>query len=272
MIDSIKGSDGAPATHGTREFKTTHWSLVVQAGGKGKDGDARGALEELCQTYWRPLYGYARRRGHAEEEAKDLTQGFFAQLLAEDAIARADAARGRFRTFLLAMFDHYRAHEYARATRQKRGGGCEVISLDALAAAEARFQEEPATADSPEKIFDRKWAVNLLEQTLEAVQHEYAAADKVALFAALREVLWGGRGEIRYATIAERLETTDGAIKVAVMRLRQRFREQVRHEVAKTLVRSEDADDELRHLCGTGRVTWAVIRARIPNDRRPLAA
>jgi RNA polymerase sigma factor (sigma-70 family) len=220
---------------------------VVEAAGQATEA-GRTALEELCRTYWYPLYDFARRRGHAEEDAKDLTQGFFAQLLRDGAIARADAARGRFRTYLLTMFDRYRAHQYARATRQKRGGGCEVLSLDALRTAEARFQEEPATADSPEKIFDRKWALSLLEQTLAGVQHEYAAAGKAALFEALRSALWGGRGDLPYAVIAQQLGTTEGAVKVAMHRLRQRMREQLQREVEKTLLRAGDAGDELRHL------------------------
>jgi len=238
-------TSGAP---GNRAFATTHWSLVVQAAGRNGDGERRGALAELCRIYWYPVYDFARRRGHSVEDAQDLTQGFFVQVLVEGALARADAARGRFRTFLLAIFEHHRAREFARATRLKRGGGGELLSLDALQTAETRFLAEPATTDSPEKIFDRKWALSLLEQTLAAVQHEYAAAGKSALIEALKVILWGGRGEVHYAAIAEQLGMTEAAIKVAVHRLRQRFREQLRCEVEKTLLRPEDADDELRHL------------------------
>jgi RNA polymerase sigma-70 factor (ECF subfamily) len=247
MSASANGDDAAAMAQETRAFATTHWSLVVQAAQRRTD-EGQAALAELCRIYWYPLYDFARRRGHSEEDAKDLTQGFFALLLTDGALARADPARGRFRTFLLAIFDHHRAREFARATRQKRGGGCELLSLDALQTAEARHQAEPATADSPEKIFDRKWALSLLEQTLAAVQHEYAAAGKGALIEALKVILWGGRGEVRYAAIAEQLGMTEAAIKVAVHRLRQRFREQLRCEVTKTLLRPEDADDELRHL------------------------
>ena len=235
-----------PGARGDGAFATTHWSMVVQAA-DGGTGEGRAALAELCRVYWYPLYGFARRRGHAEEEAKDLTQGFFAKLLQEGAVGRADAARGRFRTYLLGMFEHYRAHEHARATSQKRGGGCEVVSLDALQEAESRFQEEPATTDSPERIFDHRWAMSLLEQTLEAVRREYVAVGKAALFGELKEVLWGGR-EVSYAEIARRLDSTEGAIKLAVHRVRQRYREQLRLEVAKTLLHPEDAADELRHL------------------------
>jgi len=248
MRAPVTGSEVTPVAPGNRAFATTHWSLVVQAAGRTADEESRAALAELCRIYWHPLYGYARRRGHTEEDAKDLTQGFFAHLLAAETIARADASRGRFRTFLLATFDHYRAHEHARATRQKRGGGCDVISLEALQSAEARYQDEPATTDSPEKIFDRKWAVQVLEQTTGVVQREYATAGKAALFEALEMFLWGGRGETSYAAIAARLRMTEGAVKMAVLRLRQRFREQARAEVTKTLVRAEEAEDEWRHL------------------------
>ncbi len=248
MTEQFTATPGAgPGEHGDRAFATTHWSLVVRAADSGT-GDGQAALAELCRVYWYPLYGFARRRGHPKEDAKDLTQGFFAKLLQEGTVARADAARGRFRTYLLAMFEHYRAHEYTRATSQKRGGNCEVVSLETLQEAESRFREEPATTDSPERIFDHKWAMSLLEQTLEAVRHEYAAVGKAALFGELKEVLWGGRGETSYAEIARGLGSTEGAFKLAVHRVRQRFREQLRVEVAKTLVHPEDADDELRHL------------------------
>jgi len=233
-----------------RGFATTHWSIVAQAA----DGDTeqgRAALAELCRAYWYPLYGFARRRGHTDEDAKDLTQGFFAQLLRDGAIARADAARGRFRTYLLSMFDHFRAHEYARASRQKRGGGCAIVSLDALQQAEARYQGEPATTDSPERIFDQKWAMSLLELSLDAVRHEYVAAGKGALFDELREVLWGDGGNASYAEIARHLGSTEGAIKLAVYRLRQRFRQQVHAAVARTLLRPEDVGEELRYLLST---------------------
>lgn len=230
-----------------RAFATTHWSLIVQATG-GATGESGAALAELCRTYWYPLYSYARRRGHSEEDAKDLTQGFFAKLLSDGAIGQADAALGRFRTFLLTLFDHFRAHEYAKATRLKRGGGCEVLSWDGLQDAENRFRAEPATEDSPERLFDRKWAVTLIDTALAVVQREYEAAGKARLFEELKETLWGGRGETSYAAIAGHLDSTEGAVKVAVYRLRQRVRDQLRLEASKTLSRPEDADDELRHL------------------------
>jgi RNA polymerase sigma-70 factor (ECF subfamily) len=230
-----------------RAFVTTHWSLIVQAAHAGTS-EGQAALAGLCRTYWYPLYAYARRQGHSEADAKDLTQGFFAKLLSDGAIAQADATLGRFRTFLLTLFNHFRAHEHAKAIRQKRGGGCEVLSWDLLHEAETRFQAEPATDDSPERLFDRKWALTLIDAALAVVRREYGAAGKARLFEELKETLWGGRGETSYAEISRRLDSTVGAIKVAVFRLRQRVRDQLRLEVSRTVTRPEDADDELRHL------------------------
>lgn len=243
--DRCEVATAAPAR---RSFATTHWSLVVQAAAGSDGAGSRAALAELCRSYWYPIYDFARRKGHSPDDAKDVTQGFFAQVLADGALTRADAARGRFRTFLLAVFEHYRAGQHARAGRLKRGGGCDVVSLDALVSADPRHEAGAATTESPERIFDCTWALSLLEQTLAAMEREYAMAGKRALFDSLKEVLWGGRGEVRYATLAEQLGMTEAAIKVAMHRLRIRFREHLRMEVTKTLVRPEDADDELRYL------------------------
>ena len=232
---------------GPSAFATTHWSLVVRAADGGTP-EGRAALAELCRIYWYPLYGFARRRGLASADAEDLTQGFLADLLAREAVAQADAARGRFRTFLLSSFDHYRSHERARANAAKRGGGGAVVSFDLIHAAEGRFRGEPATTESPEKVYDRKWAMSLIEVSLAVVRREYAVNGKAAWFDELKAALWCGRGEIAYAEIARRLGTTEGAVKVAVHRLRQRFGERFRAEVAKTVVDPGEIDDEIRHL------------------------
>lgn len=210
--------------------------------------EGRAALQELCRIYWYPLYGFARRRGLTPADAEDLTQGFLADLLAREAVAQADAARGRFRTFLLNSFDNYRSHERARARAAKRGGGETVVSFDVIHAAEGRFRGEPATTESPEKAYDRKWAMSLIEVTLAAVRREYAANGKAAWFDELKAALWCGRGEIAYTEIARRLGSTEGAVKVAVHRLRQRFGERFRAEVAKTVIDPAEIDDEIRHL------------------------
>ncbi len=233
--------------HPVQAFATTHWSLIVCAANAGT-AEGRAALEELCRIYWYPLYGFARRRGLAPADAEDLTQGFLADLLARGAVAQADAARGRFRTFLLSSFEHYRSHERARAHTAKRGGGQAVVSLEAMQAAEGRFGYEPATTESPEKVYDRKWAMRLIEVTLAAVRRECAAIGKAAWFDELKVALWGGRGGIGYVEIARRLGSTEGAVKVAVHRLRQRFGERFRAEVTKTVVDPAEIDDEIRHL------------------------
>ena len=236
--------DAGAAARGPSAFATTHWSLIVRAAETGTPA-GRAALEELCRIYWYPLYWFARRRGLTPQDAEDLTQGFLADLLARGAVAQADAARGRFRTFLLASFENFHSYQRARASRLKRGGGCEFVSLQE---AESRFQEEPVSADSPEKMFDRTWAISLIEQAIAAVRHEYAAIGKGPLFNALKAVLWGEHGAASYAEIARQLGSTEGAIKVAAHRLRRRFRETLRSEVAKTVMDSADLEDEMRHL------------------------
>jgi RNA polymerase sigma factor (sigma-70 family) len=232
------------AGRGPGAFATTHWSMIVRAAAAGTP-DGRAALEELCRIYWYPLYWFARRRGLAPADAEDLTQGFLADLFTRGAVAQADAARGRFRTFLLASFENFHSHERTRAGRLKRGGGCEFISLQE---AELRFQEEPVSADLPEKIFDQKWAMSLLDQAVAAVQREYKAVGKEPLFNALKVVLWGAHGAASYAEIARQLGSTEGAIKVAAHRLRRRFGEALRAEVAKTILEPADLEDEMRYL------------------------
>lgn len=216
--------------------------------GEARTPAGRAALEELCRIYWYPLYWFARRRGLSPPDAEDLTQGFLADLLARDAVAQADATRGRFRSFLLASFQNFHSHQQARAATVKRGGGCEFVSLQALQEAESRFQEEPVSADSPEKAFDRTWAMRLIEQAVAAVRHEYAAVGKEPLFDALKAVLWGGREAGNYGEIGQRLGSTESAIKMAAYRLRRRFGEALRSEVAKTVVDAADLEDEMRHL------------------------
>ena len=221
--------------------------MIVRAAETGTP-EGRAALEELCRIYWHPLYWFARRRGLAPADAEDLTQGFLADLLARGAVAQADAARGRFRTFLLTSFGNFHSYQRAHAHAAKRGGGQAVLSLEAMQAAEARFDAEPATMESPEKAYDRKWAVSLIEMTFAEMRREYAAIGKAAWFDELRAALWGGRGEIGYIEIARRLDSTEGAVKVAVHRLRQRFGERFSAEVAKTVIDPAETDDEIRYL------------------------
>jgi len=239
---------GGSVTAGSpRAFATTHWSLVVRAA-EARTSEGRAALEELCRTYWQPLYWFARRRGLAPADAEDLTQGFLADLLARGAIAQADASRGRFRSFLLASFENFHSHERAHTATLKRGGGCEFVSLQALQEAESRFQEEPVCNDSPEKVYDRKWAGSLIDQAIATVRREYVAAGKGPLFDTLKMVVWEGRDAGNYVEIARQVGSTEGAIKMAALRLRRRSAEALQDEVAKTVLDPADLEDEMKHL------------------------
>ena len=231
---------------GARVFATTHWSVVLMAGGSTSAGSA-AALDMLCGAYWYPLYFFVRRHGVGPHDAEDLIQAFFAFLLAKDVIARADRDRGRFRTFLLSSLQNFRANERVRANSQKRGGGYVITSFDEQKA-EARYQNEPATNLSPERLFDQKWAASLLEQVLQTLRREYVASGKGPLFEEVHDLIWGGRGDVGYEAIGRKLGMTEGAIKVAVHRLRLRFKECLKDEVAHTVASVEEVDDELRHL------------------------
>ena len=239
LAEEVEGAKRPPG-----EFATTHWSMILQAGESGTPG-GRVALEKLCRIYWHPLYWFARRRGLSPADAEDLTQGFLADLLARGALAKADAARGRFRTFLLASFQNFHSGQWAHDHAVKRGGRCEFVSLQEV---EPRFQEELVAADPPEKMFDREWAISLIEQAVAVVRHEYAATGNGLLFQALKAVLWGESGTASYAEIARQLDSTEGAIRVAAHRLRRRFRDALRVEVARTVMVPADLEDEMRHL------------------------
>jgi len=240
-------STGATAAEspGAR-FLTTHWSVVLAAG-RSDSTRAQSALARLCQTYWFPLYAYVRRRGHSPHDAQDLTQAFFAQLLEHQSIACADPVRGRFRSFLLSLLDHFLAHEWQKARALKRGGGQQILSLD-LAMAEQRYDLEPADTSSPDKLFDKHWARALLEEVLNQLEAEYQQAGKAELFAALKQTLTGTRESQPYAVLAGRVGMTEAAVKVAVHRLRKRYRELLRAEIANSVADPEQAEDELRHL------------------------
>lgn len=225
-------------------FETTQWTLVVAAG-DSRHPDSRAALEDLCQAYWHPLYAYLRRRGYKKEEAEDLVQGFFAQLLEKNYIKAADPERGRFRSFLLTSLKNYAANEWDRRSAAKRGGTATTLSLD-FQDAEGRYVVEPADERTPEEEFDRGWAIAQLEQVLERMRDEAGEDDE--RFAALQGFLTGAGEDVRYKDVAERLGMSEGAVKVAVHRLRQRFGTILRAEVARTLADPADVDDEIRHL------------------------
>jgi RNA polymerase sigma factor (sigma-70 family) len=226
-------------------FVTTHWSVVLKAA--GGDTHGRDALAKLCQTYWYPIYHYLRRRGYSPHDAQDHTQGFFACLLERESLANADPGRGRFRSFLLGAMNHFLADESERLRARKRGGGCEVLSLD-LAAAEGRFDLEPADDSTPDKAFDKQWALTLLNEVLVHLEEEYQRQGKAELFEALKQTLAGTRESQPYAAIATQLSMNQGAVKVAVHRLRKRYRELLQERIADTVATPEQVSDEMRHL------------------------
>jgi len=227
-------------------FATTHWSIVVRAG-QTDSPQSRGALETLCRAYWYPLYAHVRRQGHGVEDAQDLTQDFFARLLEKNYLRKADRSRGRFRTFLLTSLKHFLVNEWKQTNRQKRGGGRHIISLDAEET-ENRFLAESADERSPDKAFDRRWAIMVLDRVLDQLQAEFVVAGRGQVFEELKSSLTGENGESSYAEIGRRLGMTEGNLKVTVHRLRRRYRELLRKEVAQTVDDPEAIDDEIRAL------------------------
>lgn len=229
-----------------RAFATTHWS-VVQAVAEGESVPARLALEMLCRAYWYPVYAYVRRKGYKSDEAEDLTQEFFAQLIAREHFRQADRTKGKFRGFLLSRLDYFLAREWTRAHRQKRGGQFAFISMDGCPP-EERYQLEPVEHETPETIFLRQWALTILKQAMNALEAECGANGKAALFREAKHLLSGERDGSTYAHISRSLAMGEGAARVAVHRLRQRYGELLRREVANTVSGDEEVDEELRFL------------------------
>lgn len=227
-------------------FATTRWS-VVRAAGLGEGSAGQEALSVLCQTYWYPLYAFLRRHGHQPAEAQDLTQAFFTHLLEGRVLAAADAARGRFRSFLLQSLKNFLSTERRRRFAQKRGGGRRMLSLD-FPSGEERYRLEPADPLTPERLFDRRWALMLLEEALAQLQWEYESTGRGELFAALQPHLQGEPDALPFVELGRRLESSEGAIKVAAHRLRRRYRELLRQQIAETVSTPEEVDDELRDL------------------------
>ena len=208
---------------------------------------AQSALANLCQTYWYPLYAYIRRRGHEPLDAQDLTQEFFARLLEHNWLAQADRARGRFRTFLLSALSHFLANEWHKARAQKRGGAVQFVPVQ-LDTAETRYGQEPVDRLTPEQCYERRWALALLDKVLERLREECAAEGKSKLYEALSACLVGERQTQPYAALASRLNLSEGAVKVAVHRLRQRYRQLLREEIANTVATPAEVDEEMRYL------------------------
>ncbi len=236
--DATKPSDAG--------FATTRWTVVLSAGDPGSP-QAATALETLCRAYWYPLYAYVRRRGHSPADAQDLTQEFFSQLLQHRWVARADRHKGRFRSFLLMAMKRFLANEWDKVKTLKRGGRAQLVPLP-LDAAETRYTQEPVTMSTPEQVFEKRWALALLESVLGYLRAEYVREGKAVLFDTLKPCLLGSRELQPYAAIAAELDMTEGAVKVAVCRLRERYRRRLKEEIAPTVASPADVEEELRHL------------------------
>jgi RNA polymerase sigma factor (sigma-70 family) len=229
-----------------RAFPTTRWTLVMAAA-RDTTAGARPALAELCERYWAPLYAYARRDGHSVEEAQDLTQAFFARFLEKDYVAAADPARGRFRSFLLASFKHFMSNERDRERAQKRGGGRFHVSLE-FESAEASYRLEPPDTLTPEGLFERRWAIELIDRVITQLAADRAKVGAGDEFERLKGLLVGERDDGKYSETAKVLGTTEGALRVTVHRLRRRFRDLLRAEIAATVADDSEIDREIRHL------------------------
>ena len=229
-------------------FATTHWTVVLAAGSRGSPS-ADVALEALCQTYWYPLYVYVRRRGYSREDAEDLTQEFFARFLEKNYLAGLSSDQGRFRAFLLAALKHFLANEWDRANRQKRGGGALLLSLD-WQEADTRYQIDPADRLTPDKLYDRAWAVTLLERVVGRLRLESLTEGRAGQFEQLKFYLMVGKNDVPYAEAAAALIMSEGAVRVAVHRLRRRYRELLRQEIVQTLSDPAQAEEEMRALMG----------------------
>jgi RNA polymerase sigma factor (sigma-70 family) len=238
---------GGPHITGAAHFSRTQWSVVLAAAGK-KDGVlAEQALEKLCRVYWLPLYTYIRRQGESPHDAQDLTQGFFAQLLQKDYLGSVDQTKGRFRSFLLAALKHFLSNQRDRARAQKRGGGQMPLSLD-FSEAETNIGIQPADEQTPEKAFEKCWALTLLEQSLARLRKEYSDRGRQELFEQLKTTLTEGRNGMAYAELASRLRMSEASVKMAVHRLKQRYREVIRAEIAETVAQESEVEDELREV------------------------
>jgi DNA-directed RNA polymerase specialized sigma24 family protein len=239
------GEEGPTRPKQTR-FPTTQWTAVVRAGCAGS-AESDYALARLCEDYWFPLYVFVRRSGYNASDAEDLTQEFFARLLEKRCLATADPHRGRFRCFLLASLKHFLANEWDRGMARKRGGGVRRLSLD-LQCGESRLSLEPSHDLTPERLFDRQWTLTLLDLVMQRLQGEYEVSGKAQQFARLTGTLTGDRERLPYAALAGEMGMSEEAARQAASRLRKRYRELLREEVAQTLADSEDADDEIRGM------------------------
>jgi RNA polymerase sigma factor (sigma-70 family) len=236
---------GASGQYGGAVFTTTHWSVVLEA--QGESPAAQEALENLCRTYWRPIFAFLRRQGLPMAEAEDITQGFFAQLLERRSLDAVRKEKGRLRSYLLGALKYFLTDEQRRAMAIKRGSGLRPIPLEELRADE-RIEMEPSDPMTAEMIYERRWALTVLERVLSRLKHEYHAADNAALFDALKQLLPDEPGSASQAEIAAQLGMTENAVRQAFFRFRQRYQSLLREEIAHTVATPGDIEDELRHL------------------------
>lgn len=234
------------ASGGVESFATTHWSVVLLAR-QNNSVQAAEALEKLCRAYWYPLYAFVRRQGHDPHAAQDMTQEFFFRLLATNELESVDRSKGKFRSFLLAAMKHFLANEWDRAQRQKRGGGCVHFSLEA-AAAENRYQLDLADELTPEDIYERRWAETVVDAVTLRLEKEFAAAGMAGRFEELKVFLLADQEPASYAEIARRLSMTEGAVRTAIYRMRQRYGELFRAEIAQTVTGLPEMEEEIRHF------------------------
>jgi DNA-directed RNA polymerase specialized sigma24 family protein len=234
---------------GRDRFATTHWSLVLAAGGPQTAG-SHDALATLCRQYWYPLYAYIRRHGYQHDRAEDLVQAFFVKLLEKQSLQHARAERGRFRSFLLASFKHFVANEYARESAAKRGGGSRVESLD-VSSGESRYALEPRDEVTPEVLFERQWALELISRVQVRLRGVFVRAGKGALFEHLKDCITADENDLDYHGVAAALKMTEGAVRVASHRLRRRFRDVLREEIRHTVDDASAIDEEIAFLLST---------------------
>jgi RNA polymerase sigma-70 factor (ECF subfamily) len=225
---------------------TTQWSQVLAAR-NGTDTEAREALEALCQTYWQPLYAYIRHQGHGPEQARDLTQAYFAELLEKNLLAEVDPAKGRFRAYLLATLRHFLSHERDRERALKRGGGTTTLSLD-VEDGEARYVNQPTESMTPIDVFEHRWAMTVLDRAMQRLAAEFKDGGNGEQFETLRQYLTSANPQVPYGDAAEQLGMSEGAIRTAVHRLRKRYGQALRAEIAQTVANPADTDEEVRHL------------------------
>ena len=242
-----QSSERHPLTANPSVFPSTHWSVVLAAGAT-ESVYADAALAQVCRKYWRPLYAYVRRRGYGREDAEDLTQEFLTRFIEKRYLGLADPQRGRFRSFFLTALRHFLSDEWDRAQATKRGSGRRLVSLDSAA---AERWLEPADDLTPEKAYEQCWGESLLEAVVGRLTAEYASNGKQSQFETLKRFLWGRDSSVTYVEIARRLATTESAVKSAVRRLRTRYGQLLRQEIAQTVTSTEDLEDEIRWLRNT---------------------